>query len=101
MSVAIFSTAQTFQKMSAATSSTNMATSIRLSSLPDGLFESQLRDFFNQFGTVTAVRLMRSKKVGGCIAVLVFYYGCRQIHRVASHTFVSSSQMLRRLRLIR
>nr|XP_060623456.1 MKI67 FHA domain-interacting nucleolar phosphoprotein [Anolis sagrei ordinatus] len=33
--------------------------------LPRGLYEPQLREYFNQFGTVTRLRLSRSKKTGG------------------------------------
>uniref|UniRef100_A0A8C0UBS3 Nucleolar protein interacting with the FHA domain of MKI67 n=1 Tax=Cyanistes caeruleus TaxID=156563 RepID=A0A8C0UBS3_CYACU len=33
--------------------------------LPRGLFEPQLREYFGQFGTVTRLRLSRSKKTGG------------------------------------
>ncbi|XP_003218165.1 MKI67 FHA domain-interacting nucleolar phosphoprotein [Anolis carolinensis] len=33
--------------------------------LPRGLYEPQLREYFSQFGTVTRLRLSRSKKTGG------------------------------------
>ena len=32
--------------------------------LPHGFFESQLKDYFSQFGTVTKVHVSRNKKVG-------------------------------------
>lgn len=42
--------------------------------LPRGLFEPQLREYFGQFGTVTRLRLSRSKKVrsacGPCSTVM-------------------------------
>ncbi|KAK2586528.1 hypothetical protein KPH14_011420 [Odynerus spinipes] len=32
--------------------------------IPHGFFEEQMKDYFSQFGTVTKVRLVRSKKTG-------------------------------------
>merc|ERR1712072_971319 len=37
--------------------------------IPHGFYDTQIRDYFTQFGTVTRVRLARSKKTGG-------YKGC-------------------------
>lgn len=36
---------------------------ILISCLPQGFFEPQLRKFFNQFGDITALRLIRSRRV--------------------------------------
>ena len=33
--------------------------------IPHGFYDTQIRDYFTQFGTVTRVRLARSKKTGG------------------------------------
>ncbi|XP_062988011.1 MKI67 FHA domain-interacting nucleolar phosphoprotein [Elgaria multicarinata webbii] len=38
---------------------------IYLGHIPKGLYEPQLKEYFSQFGTVTRLRLSRSKKTGG------------------------------------
>ena len=37
---------------------------IYLGHIPFGFFEDEMRGFFSQFGTVTRLRLARSKKTG-------------------------------------
>ncbi|XP_019336137.1 MKI67 FHA domain-interacting nucleolar phosphoprotein [Alligator mississippiensis] len=39
---------------------------VYLGHIPKGLYEPQLREYFSQFGTVTRLRLARSKKTGSC-----------------------------------
>ncbi|KAI8381342.1 uncharacterized protein BYT42DRAFT_566191 [Radiomyces spectabilis] len=38
---------------------------IYLGRIPHGFYEEQMKDYFSQFGTVTQLRLARSKKTGG------------------------------------
>ncbi len=38
--------------------------------IPHGFFEKEMRDFFEQFGTITRLRISRSKKVRGGPLVL-------------------------------
>lgn len=42
---------------------TEQSSVIYIGHLPDGFFEAQMREYFNQFGTVKKVKVCRSLKV--------------------------------------
>ncbi|XP_070609774.1 MKI67 FHA domain-interacting nucleolar phosphoprotein [Erythrolamprus reginae] len=54
--------------------------------LPRGLYESQLQQYFSQFGTVTRVRLSRSKKTGGSKGYAFVEFEYDEIAKIAADT---------------
>ncbi|XP_050196127.1 MKI67 FHA domain-interacting nucleolar phosphoprotein [Myiozetetes cayanensis] len=54
--------------------------------LPRGLFEPQLREYFEQFGTVTRLRLSRSKKTGGSKGYAFIEFECDDVARIVADT---------------
>jgi len=41
--------------------------------IPHGFYEEQMRKYFSQFGTVTRLKLARSRKVGCIMVVFVVF----------------------------
>lgn len=54
--------------------------------LPNGLFEPQLRQYFEQFGTVLRLRLSRSKKTGGSKGYAFVEFDCDEVARIVAET---------------
>ncbi|KAJ8388389.1 hypothetical protein AAFF_G00134150 [Aldrovandia affinis] len=54
--------------------------------LPNGLFEPQLRQYFEQFGTVRRLRLSRSKKTGGSKGYAFVEFDCDEVAKIVAET---------------
>ncbi|KAJ8351631.1 hypothetical protein SKAU_G00231070 [Synaphobranchus kaupii] len=54
--------------------------------LPNGLFEPQLRQYFEQFGTVLRLRLSRSKKTGGSKGYAFVEFDCDEVAKIVVET---------------
>ncbi|CAN2389099.1 Nucleolar protein interacting with the FHA domain of MKI67, partial [Pristimantis euphronides] len=50
------------------------------------LYEPQLREYFSQFGTVTRLRLSRSKKTGGSKGYAFVEYECDEVAKIVADT---------------
>jgi RNA recognition motif-containing protein len=59
---------------------------IRLSGLPYGFFERELYSYFSQFGIVTRLKLIRSKKTGGSRGYAYIEFEDEDVARIASET---------------
>jgi nucleolar protein 15 len=59
---------------------------IRLSGLPYGFFERELFSYFSQFGTVTRLKLIRSKKTGGSRGYAYIEFEDEDVARIAAET---------------
>ncbi|XP_036401658.1 MKI67 FHA domain-interacting nucleolar phosphoprotein [Megalops cyprinoides] len=54
--------------------------------LPNGLFEPQLREYFQQFGKVRRLRLSRSKKTGGSKGYAFVEFDCDEVAKIVAET---------------
>ncbi|XP_071328730.1 MKI67 FHA domain-interacting nucleolar phosphoprotein isoform X2 [Trachinotus anak] len=54
--------------------------------LPLGLFEPQLKSYFEQFGKVSRLRLSRSKKTGGSKGYAFIEYDCDEVAKIVAET---------------
>ncbi|KAM7380913.1 hypothetical protein PAMP_004182 [Pampus punctatissimus] len=54
--------------------------------LPNGLFEPQLKSYFEQFGTVLKLRLSRSKKTGGSKGYAFIQFDCDEVAKIVAET---------------
>ncbi|XP_056145453.1 MKI67 FHA domain-interacting nucleolar phosphoprotein [Lampris incognitus] len=54
--------------------------------LPVGLFEPQLRSYFEQFGNVQRLRLARSKKTGGSKGYAFVEFDCDEVAKIVAET---------------
>ncbi|KAM8748506.1 MKI67 FHA domain-interacting nucleolar phosphoprotein [Acanthopagrus schlegelii] len=54
--------------------------------LPLGLFEPQLKTYFEQFGKVLRLRLSRSKKTGGSKGYAFVEFDCDEVARIVAET---------------
>ncbi|XP_040914057.1 MKI67 FHA domain-interacting nucleolar phosphoprotein [Toxotes jaculatrix] len=54
--------------------------------LPLGLFEPQLKSYFEQFGKVLRLRLSRSKKTGGSKGYAFVEYECDEVAKIVAET---------------
>ncbi|XP_022596565.1 MKI67 FHA domain-interacting nucleolar phosphoprotein [Seriola dumerili] len=54
--------------------------------LPLGLFEPQLKTYFEQFGKVLRLRLSRSKKTGGSKGYAFVEYDCDEVAKIVAET---------------
>jgi nucleolar protein 15 len=59
---------------------------IRLSGLPYGFFERELYSYFSQFGNVSRLKLIRSKKTGGSRGYAYIEFEDEDVARIASET---------------
>lgn len=59
---------------------------IRLSGLPHGFFERELFSYFSQFGKVTRLKLIRSKKTGASRGYAYIEFEDEDVARIASET---------------
>ncbi|CAF0883817.1 unnamed protein product [Adineta steineri] len=59
---------------------------IRLSGLPYGFFERELYSYFSQFGDVTRLKLIRSKKTGGSRGYAYVEFEDEDVARIASES---------------
>jgi len=59
---------------------------VRLSGLPYGFFERELYSYFSQFGVVTRLKLIRSKKTGGSRGYAYIEFEDEDVARIASET---------------
>jgi len=59
---------------------------IYISHIPHGFYEKQMREFFGQFGTVTNLRLGRSKKSGRSCGYAFVQFKYREVAQVVSET---------------
>ncbi|XP_054840180.1 MKI67 FHA domain-interacting nucleolar phosphoprotein [Eublepharis macularius] len=59
---------------------------IYLGHIPRGLYEAQLRDYFDQFGTVTRLRLSRSKKTGNSKGYGFVEFDCDEVAKIVADT---------------
>jgi len=57
-----------------------------ISHVPHGFFEKQMGDFFNQFGTVTNLRLARSSKTGQSSGYAFIEFKYSEVAKVVSET---------------
>ncbi|KAM3862175.1 MKI67 FHA domain-interacting nucleolar phosphoprotein [Diretmus argenteus] len=54
--------------------------------LPIGLFETQLKSYFEQFGKVLRLRLARSKKTGGSKGYAFVEFDCDEVAKIVAET---------------
>ncbi|KAM6985629.1 MKI67 FHA domain-interacting nucleolar phosphoprotein [Aplochiton taeniatus] len=54
--------------------------------LPNGLFEPQLKKYFEQFGKVQRLRLARSKKTGGSKGYAFVEFDCDEVAKIVAET---------------
>ncbi|XP_035629918.1 MKI67 FHA domain-interacting nucleolar phosphoprotein-like [Oncorhynchus keta] len=54
--------------------------------LPTGLFEPQLKSYFEQFGKVVRLRLARSKKTGGSKGYAFVEFDCDDVAKIVAET---------------
>ncbi|KAL2081014.1 hypothetical protein ACEWY4_022867 [Coilia grayii] len=54
--------------------------------IPRGLFEPQLRAYFQQFGTILRMRLSRSKKTGGSKGYAYIEFDCDEVAKIVAET---------------
>ncbi|XP_075938030.1 MKI67 FHA domain-interacting nucleolar phosphoprotein [Anarhichas minor] len=54
--------------------------------LPHGLFEPQLKSYFEQFGKVLRLRLSRSKKTGGSKGYAFIEFDCDEVAKIVAET---------------
>lgn len=54
--------------------------------LPRGLFEPQLKSYFEQFGKVLRLRLSRSKKTGGSKGYAFVEFDCDEVAKIVAET---------------
>ncbi|KAK3579282.1 hypothetical protein CHS0354_033361 [Potamilus streckersoni] len=59
---------------------------IRLSHIPWGFFEHGIKDYFKQFGTVSRIRLSRSKKTGNSRGYAYIEFASEDVARIAAET---------------
>ncbi|XP_066476912.1 MKI67 FHA domain-interacting nucleolar phosphoprotein [Tiliqua scincoides] len=59
---------------------------VYLGHIPRGLYEPQLREYFGQFGTVTRLRLSRSKKTGGSKGYAYVEFECSEVAKIVAET---------------
>jgi len=59
---------------------------IYISHIPHGFYEKQMREFFGQFGTVTNLRLGRSKKTGRSCGYAFVQFKYKEVAQVVSET---------------
>ncbi|XP_029461064.1 MKI67 FHA domain-interacting nucleolar phosphoprotein [Rhinatrema bivittatum] len=59
---------------------------IYLGHLPKGLYEPQLKGYFSQFGSVSRVRLSRSKKTGGSKGYAFVEFDCDEVAKIVADT---------------
>jgi len=59
---------------------------IYISHIPHGFYEKQMREFFTQFGTVTNLRLGRSKKTGRSCGYAFAEFKYKEVAKVVSET---------------
>ncbi|KAL3837165.1 hypothetical protein ACJMK2_022542 [Sinanodonta woodiana] len=59
---------------------------VRLSHIPWGFFEHDIKDYFKQFGTVSRVRLSRSKRTGNCRGYAYIEFASEDVARIAAET---------------
>nr|ACQ58935.1 MKI67 FHA domain-interacting nucleolar phosphoprotein-like [Anoplopoma fimbria] len=52
--------------------------------LPHGLFEPQLKSYFEQFGKVLRLRLSRSKKTGGSKGYAFVEFDCDEVAKIVA-----------------
>ncbi|KAM7407895.1 hypothetical protein PAMA_003586 [Pampus argenteus] len=54
--------------------------------LPSGLFEPQLKSYFEQFGKILKLRLSRSKKTGGSKGYAYIQFDCDEVAKIVAET---------------
>ncbi|XP_029314217.1 MKI67 FHA domain-interacting nucleolar phosphoprotein [Cottoperca gobio] len=59
---------------------------VYVSHLPHGLFEPQLKSYFEQFGKVLRLRLSRSKKTGGSKGYAFIEFDCDEVAKIVAET---------------
>ncbi|XP_075037240.1 MKI67 FHA domain-interacting nucleolar phosphoprotein [Mixophyes fleayi] len=59
---------------------------IYIGHIPRALFEPQLREYFGQFGTVTRLRLSRSKKTGSSKGYAFVEFECNEVAKIVADT---------------
>lgn len=59
---------------------------IYIGHIPRLLFEPQLREYFSQFGTVTRLRLSRSKKTGNHKGYAYIEFECEEVAKIVADT---------------
>ena len=59
---------------------------VKISSLPHGFYEDQLKGYFTQFGTVTNVKVVRSLKTGRSKGVAFVEFSVPEVAEIAAET---------------
>jgi len=59
---------------------------VYLGHIPHGFFEKQMREFFSQFGTVTNLRLGRSRKTGGSRGFAFIEFKFLEVAKIVAET---------------
>jgi len=59
---------------------------VYISHVPHGFFENQMKEFFSQFGTVTNIRLARSRKTGRSQGYAFIEFKYAEVAKVVSET---------------
>jgi len=54
--------------------------------IPRGLFEPQLKSYFQQFGKIIRMRLSRSKKTGGSKGYAFIEFDCNEVAKIVAET---------------
>ncbi|CAJ0956545.1 unnamed protein product [Ranitomeya imitator] len=54
--------------------------------IPRSLFEPQLKEYFSQFGTISRLRLSRSKKTGGSKGYAFVEFECDEVAKIVADT---------------
>lgn len=67
-------------------SGTNIPGVVYLGHIPHGFYEKEMRAFFSQFGSVTRLRLSRSKKTGGSKGYGFIEFKHEEVAKVAADT---------------
>lgn len=59
---------------------------VKISGLPHGFYEEQLKDYFNQFGLVTNVKVSRSEKTGRSKGIAFVEFMLPEVAQIAAET---------------
>ena len=63
--------------------------------IPHGFFEEQMRKYFSQFGTVTRLKLSRSKKVCFSMTLVIGYcMQCKSSYPIVEYLLVKVNKKL-------
>jgi nucleolar protein 15 len=86
------------QNASKETSGEDVANVVYVGHIPKGFFETEMKKFFSQFGTVRRVKLYRSKKTGNSKGYAFVQFGSMEVAQVVAEAidgyFLSDHQLV-------